>query len=45
MAEMKYLNTRVQLKYDSLANWTQNNPTLLEGEIAIAYLGISETDL
>jgi hypothetical protein len=38
MAEMKYLNTRVQLKYDSYTNWTTNNPTLLSGEIAIAKL-------
>ena len=44
MAEMKYLNTRVQLKYDSYANWTANNPTLLAGEIAIAYLGPTHTD-
>lgn len=38
MAEKKYLNTRVQLKYDSHANWTKNNPTLLAGEIAIVKL-------
>lgn len=30
--------TRIQLKYDSYANWTANNPTLLAGEIAIAKL-------
>lgn len=30
--------TRIQLKYDSYANWTTNNPTLLAGEIAIAKL-------
>lgn len=38
MAEMKQLNTRVQLKYDSYTSWTTNNPTLLPGEIAIAKL-------
>lgn len=43
MAEMKYLNTRVQLKYDSLQNWTTKNPALLQGELAIAYLGDSHT--
>ena len=30
--------TRIQLKYDSYTNWTTNNPTLLEGEVAIAKL-------
>lgn len=38
MAEEKILNTRIQLKYDSYANWTEKNPTLLAGEIAIAKL-------
>lgn len=32
------LNTRIQLKYDSYKNWVENNPTLLSGEVAIAYL-------
>ncbi len=36
MANEKILNTRIQLKYDSYANWVQYNPTLLAGEIAIA---------
>lgn len=45
MAETKYLNTRIQLKYDSYNNWTTKNPTLLEGELAIAYLGQSHTSL
>lgn len=41
MADMKYLNTRVQLKYDSYENWSkaENQKDLLPGEIAIAYLG------
>lgn len=43
MAEMKYLNTRVQLKYDTLAKWTEKNPTLLAGELAIVSLGNSHT--
>ena len=30
------LNTRIMLKYDSFANWTNNNPQLLEGEMAVA---------
>lgn len=42
MAE-KILNTRIQLKYDSLANWSTNNPTLKAGEVAIAYLANSHT--
>ena len=40
MAELK---TRIQLKYDSLANWTTNDPTLKSGELAIAYLANSHT--
>lgn len=35
MAE-KILKTRIQLRYDSLANWTKNDPILKAGEIAIA---------
>lgn len=38
MANEKILNTRIQLKYDSYKNWVEKNPTLLSGEIAIAYL-------
>lgn len=30
----KTFNTRVKLKYDTLANWTSNNPVLLSGEVA-----------
>lgn len=43
MAEMKYLNTRIQLKYDTLAQWQEKNPTLLTGELAIVSLGNSHT--
>lgn len=28
--------TRIQLKYDTYANWTTNNPVLLAGEMALA---------
>ena len=35
MAE-KILKTRIQLKYDTYANWTTNNPILKVGEVAIA---------
>lgn len=35
MAISKTLNTRIQLKYDTLANWTSNDPTLKAGEVAI----------
>ena len=41
MAE-KILNTRLQLRYDSLANWKEKNPLLKPGEMAIAYLATSE---
>ena len=43
MAIEKVLNTRIQLKYDSFANWQTNNPELKAGEVAIAYLGTSHT--
>ena len=35
MAE-KVLKTRIQLKYDTLQNWTTNDPVLKRGELAIA---------
>ena len=38
------INTRIQLKYDSFSNWNTKNPTLLSGEIAIAYLGPTHTE-
>lgn len=31
----KTLNTRIKLKYDTLANWTSANPVLLAGEVAV----------
>lgn len=39
----KILNTRIQLKYDSFSNWSTKNPTLKQGELAIAYLASSHT--
>lgn len=36
MAIEKVLNTRLQLKYDTYANWTSNNPVLKAGEMAVA---------
>lgn len=35
MAEKKF-TTRIQLKYDTYANWVANNPVLKAGEVAIA---------
>lgn len=31
----KTLKTRIQLKYDTYANWTTNNPTPLAGELCV----------
>ena len=35
--------TRIQLKYDTFTQWKTKNPTLLEGEVAIATLAESKT--
>lgn len=43
MATEKRINSRLLLRYDSLANWQEKNPTLLAGEMAIAYLAPSHT--
>lgn len=43
MAE-KILNTRIQLKYDTYANWTTNNPILKKGEMAIATIETGDTE-
>ena len=37
------LNTRIQLKYDTYANWLAKNPVLLEGEVAIATIPAGTT--
>ena len=46
MAE-KILNTRIQLKYDTLANWNSSSLILKAGEMAIAEIptGSSESGL
>lgn len=40
MAE-KILKTRIQLRYDTLANWTTNDPVLKAGELAIATIDVA----
>jgi len=42
MAE-KLFNTRIQLKYDTYANWQTNNPTLKAGEMALATVETNTT--
>ena len=42
MAE-KILQTRIQLKYDTYANWTTNNPILMAGEISVATIASGNT--
>ena len=39
----KQFNSRIQWKKDTSANWTQNNPVLLNGEIAIVVTNTGET--
>ena len=43
MAE-KILNTRIQLKYDTYAAWTTNDPILKKGEVAIATIATGSTE-
>lgn len=43
MAE-KILNTRIQLKYDTYAAWTTNDPILKKGEVAIATIATGNTE-
>jgi hypothetical protein len=40
-----YLNTRIKLRYDELENWKSNNPTLLDGELAIVAIPTNSKDL
>lgn len=42
-ANVKQLNTRIRLKYDLLENWLENDPVLLEGEIALATIKADTT--
>ena len=39
----KQFNSRIQWKKDTSANWTSNNPVLLNGEIAIVVTNTGET--
>ena len=43
MATEKIINTRIQLKYDTLANWNSNNPILKAGEVAIIAIASGNT--
>lgn len=40
----KVLNTRFQLKYDTLTNWLSANPVLLAGEVAVATIKTTESN-
>ena len=40
----KVFQTRIQLKYDSYANWKANNPVLKAGEMAIATVASGDRD-
>lgn len=44
MAIEKTLNTRIKLKYDLYSNWSTNNPVLLAGEVALAYIPTGENN-
>lgn len=43
MAIEKTLNTRIKLRYDLYSNWSTNNPVLLAGEVALAYIPTDNT--
>ena len=43
MATEKIINTRIQLKYDTLANWESSNPILKAGEVAIIAIASGNT--
>lgn len=44
MAEQHVLNTRIQLKYDSYANWSTSNLVLLAGELGICTIPEGSTE-
>ena len=44
MATEKTLNTRIKLRYDLYSNWSTNNPKLLAGEVALAYIPTGENN-
>ena len=37
------INTRIKLKYDTLANWTSKDPVLLKGELAVVAIPTDAT--
>lgn len=39
------LNTKIKLRYDTLANWTANDPVLLAGEVAITTVPTSSSEM
>ena len=41
----KVFQTRIQLKYDTYANWSANNPVLKAGEMAIATVAAGEQEM
>lgn len=41
----KVFQTRIQLKYDTYANWSANNPVLKAGEMAIATVAAGEQSM
>ena len=41
----KILNTRIQLKYDTYANWTDANPVLKAGEMALATIQTNNAEV
>ena len=41
----KVFQTRIQLKYDTYANWSTNNPVLKAGEMAIATVATGEQSM
>ena len=41
----KVFQTRIQLKYDTYANWSTNNPVLKAGEMAIATVAAGEQEM
>lgn len=43
MVEKIFENTRIQMLYDTLEQWSTNNPLLKQGEIAIVVIPASET--
>lgn len=43
MATEKIINTRIQLKYDTLTNWETSNPVLKAGEVAVIAIASGNT--